>query len=455
MNSAIAGYQRTVYQPHLFVERPNERKLIEENIQRAREGKRLTQPIINFWGVNGIGKTWFLHHLAQDYQAARKKGTLVFYYDFSNAFSWPALLQSLVSATLAQFSVELFPQAAAILEKGEDTGAIAEFINGILELSHNQQVFPLFLFDSTEKLSKADWQSLEAALIESLATSDRAIFVLAGRRPIPKWHRFEVRRRVMQVDKTQVSPFTEAQVKSQIERGNYSLPADLLISNAAGNPWLVDKLAQILTSNSKPDKQIVHILVTYENELLQGIADELRDVLYLAIPLRFYRVEALRFLAKKQPEESVPNYLQLLRRLESETEVVLWNGLRRAWMTDEMVRRLINRRRFLSNHRTFKQQHKQAHNLYWQWAKEYPAASEDFILEIWFHLANIYQADANAEWLRTNVYEAFDFGRQNMASSEDRLIVLQRQFQHDHELQELLPEELRNSLIADLELEPV
>jgi hypothetical protein len=453
MNSAVVGDPRAAYQPRLFVER-DELKLIIENIQLVKEGKAVKQPIINFWGVNGIGKSWLLHHLRQEYQAANQRGTSTFYYDFNGPFSWPALLQSLASVALAQFSGELFPQGAMILERSGEPGMVTEFINDIFHLSHNHQVIPVFLFDSTENIKETDWQSLEAMLIEPLAMSGRAIFVLAGRRPIPKWHRFEARRRVMAVEKTQVSPFTETQVRSQIEKGNYDFPAEVLIDNAAGNPWLVDTLAHTVAPDGRLEKKIARILATYEKQLLEGIADELCDVLYLAIPLRFYRVEALRFLAEKQPKQVVSidaNYLQLLRRLESETVVVLWHGQRRAWMTDEMVRRIINRQQFLGSRQRFKRQHKQAQELYWRWAGEYPTACEDFILEIWFHLANVYRADGNGKRLRAGVYEALDFAHQQMSRSEDRLIVLQHQFQYDQELQELLPEEVRYGLAHDLE----
>jgi hypothetical protein len=98
------------------------------------------------------------------------------------------------------------------------------------------------------------------------------------------------------------------------------------------------------------------------------------------------------------------------------------------------------------------QQHKQAQALYWTWAKEYPTASEDLVLEIWFHLANLYRADGDEEKLRANIYQALDFARQHMAVSIDRLFILQRQFQGDQELQDLLPEALRKDLARDLEL---
>jgi hypothetical protein len=454
MNYGLAGYQRVPYQTRLYVERP-ERTLIEEQIV-TKEGSRPSQPIINFWGIDGIGKTWLLHHLAEEYQARRKKGTFTCYYEFSDSFSWSLLLQSLVAAVQAQFPEASFPQGTATLEEDEEARAIAEFIKGILDLARNRQLFALFLFDNTEKLAEAEWKRLEAGLIEPLAASGQAIFALAGRRPVPKWYRFEARRRVMEAEKTEVTPFTETQVRIQVEKGNYALPAELLIANAAGNPLLVDALARQVAEKDKPERRIARILEAYEEQLLQEIPEELRSVLYLLSAMRFYRVEALRFLAESRPKQALlieGNYLRLLRRLENETEVVRWSGERRAWVTDGVVRRLINRRQFLANQRQFKKQHKQAQALYWKWAEAYPTTSEDFILEIWFHLANIYQADGNAERLQAGVYEALQFALKHMSGSEDRLVVLHRQFQHDQELQELLPAELRDSLAHDLEPE--
>ncbi|MBK8988165.1 MAG: hypothetical protein IPM39_19220, partial [Chloroflexi bacterium] len=113
------------------------------------------------------------------------------------------------------------------------------------------------------------------------------------------------------------------------------------------------------------------------------------------IPLRAYRMEALRFMLKKEDDEKYQDwadgdYLRILRDLD-QTEIVWWNKDRRAYTTDYIARRVINQQRFLAEPDLFIQSHRNAFTLYLEWANEHKITSEDFILEAWFHLANLWQ----------------------------------------------------------------
>jgi hypothetical protein len=58
----------------------------------------------------------------------------------------------------------------------------------------------LILLDNTEETQQTTWEQLELKLIEPLTTAGQAIVIIAGRRPVPRWRRFEVRRSVVGAD---------------------------------------------------------------------------------------------------------------------------------------------------------------------------------------------------------------------------------------------------------------
>ena len=104
----------------------------------------------------------------------------------------------------------------------------------------------------------------------------------------------------------------------------------------------------------------------------------------------------------------------------------------------------------LSDPDLFIQKHQQAIEMYEGWVKEFPEASEDFILEIWFHRASIYTVTEAAETLEPKLKAELGFALENLGY--DRANTLSNQFERDTELQELLPEPLfltLNNLLKD------
>jgi hypothetical protein len=361
----------------------------------------------------------------------------------------------------------------SVLAQAGNTGDITTLADTLRKLS--RRFVPLILLDNTERIDPSDWAELEQELVEPLVSSNRVLVVVAGRRRAPRWRRFEVRRRAMEPDETRINPFDKDQIVKQIEKQGYRLPADLLLSYTAGNPHLVDAIARHIrewTNGKEPDRiwfdqhendLLLPILAAYEEHLLENVPERLRTVLQAVSPLRAYRLEALRFMLVhgEQEAESLPDgyYLGLLRDLEQRTEVVWWSHNRRAYQTDEMVRRVMNRRLLLQNDQEYKRRHRQALQMYWNWAEDYPEASEDFIIEIWFHLASLYLADEDRPRLQAEAERAMRFAQQKLTS--DRLLVLQMQLEEngkhrgDSELIELLPKKLHQSLKQALMPNPV
>ena len=159
----------------------------------------------------------------------------------------------------------------------------------------------LILLDGTENVSSTTWQDVELQLIEPLVLGGRVLIVVAGRRRVPRWRRFEVRRRVMESDKTQVRAFGRSAVSRQISKRSYQIPVDLLYPYTNGNPHLVDAISQNVlawTKGMEPDRALfdkhrdglLEILRAYEEQLLEGIYTELKRSLLVVSALGFYRL---------------------------------------------------------------------------------------------------------------------------------------------------------------------
>ncbi len=455
------------YQPSSFVDRV-ELETIRRKIRQAQTEDIIVEPVVNFWGVGGIGKTWLLRHLQHTYRylatpSSETRTTFALYYTFDKApsgASLPDLTKSLTKQILSQLSAILSKEDSSTLIQANNIGGDNKaLINVLRKLS--QRFVPLILLDDTEKIDSTNWAELEQEFIEPLVSSSRVLLVIAGRRRAPRWRRFEVRRRAMEPDETKIRPFSKDQVVKQIEQQDYQVPVDLLFSYTAGNPLLVDAITNNIGTLTKgkgadekwlgkhKDDLLSPILQTYEEHLLENVPVHLREVLEAVSQLRSYRLEALRFMLATQNTQAETRsegyYLSLLRDLEQQTEVVWWSHGRRAYETDSTIRRVMNRRLLLQDKEEYIKRHRQALEMYWNWARDYPEASEDFIIEIWFHLASLYQADEDQSTLQTETKQALRFAQKSLTS--DRRLVLHNQLEKgDLELIELLPDNLHRTL---------
>ena len=464
------------YHPSLFVNRETELQTIAQKMHQAQVESLVVEPIVNFWGVKGIGKTWILHHLRYLYSyhaelptvSSNERPPFALLYtapDASTAFSLGAAARTLADELLSQLSSELDAGELERLVQARDSASIDVLMKALLILS--QRFVPLLLLDNAEKVSQADWEKLELSLIEPLVSTGHAVVVIAGRRQVPRWHRFEVRRRVMAPEKSRVQPFDQQSVRKQLEQAEYQIPVDLFFPYTAGNPLLADTIAQHIVAWTKDvddteinqgwfgrhQDMIVRVLWASEEQLLENVPSRLRCILDMVSPLRFYRLEALRFMLAKsgtKPEEHTEGYyLNILRALDQQTEVVWWDHEHRAYVTSQVVRQLMNRRRLLEDQEDYARRHRDAIAMYWDWIREYPEASEDFIVEVWFHLASLYLAEGNTDHLGLEVKKVLRFAHKHLNS--DRFMILPEQLAGDYELLELLPKGLYNELLEDLE----
>lgn len=201
------------YDPELFVDREREFQTIKIKINRARFHGIIDQPIVNFWGIKGIGKTWILQQIQETYSyradsvdisEAFARSTFALLHTFSDDHATASLnyiAQSLAARALSQLSSSLGKEHEHLLLDG-NTGNIDAVIQALLMLSHH--FVPILLLDNVEKVDPSHWDIIEQRLIEPLAKSECTLIVVAGRRQTSRWRSFEIRRRVIGLEQRSV-----------------------------------------------------------------------------------------------------------------------------------------------------------------------------------------------------------------------------------------------------------
>lgn len=95
--------------------------------------------------------------------------------------------------------------------------------------------------------------------------------------------------------------------------------------------------------------------------------------------------------------------------------------------------------------------HDTAASMYWEWAKDMPKVSEEYLLEIIFHRAEQYQADEDIEKLAKALKEVTEFAKRNLHAR--RLGLLQSAFAGDDEIRGLLPRDQWEKVKLALQVE--
>lgn len=490
LSGDIYGPSSLRYASELFVNRVREERFIKDKVDDIVNNDSTRVPIINFWGAGGIGKTWILERVSEQYSRSHQSPppqgaapTLTIRYTFqkdsqSHKESEPqstspkAIARTLVDQLLAALGGSATDKEQKLLKKAHDQGDLLLLAKALNLLK--DRFLPIVMLDNAEVVPTAEWQQiLEITFIQPLSESGKIIVLIAGRRRIPRWRRFDVRRRTEDSSRTQVRAFDKDEVQQHIKQRHYPIDPELLYRYTAGNPSLIDaigKLAQksmeqVITDDAwfKDNQEpIGKILENYEERLLANVPYRLKPYLQMVAALRFYRLEALLYMKSKRErgiQQPVGHYLNVLNQLDRQTEVVWWQRGHKAFVTDDMVRRVMNIRLLLTDEECFKEQHTQALTMYAEWIGENPESSEDFIIEMWYHQASLYLIHQDEALLRHSVQKYLDLACRKF--NLDGLLVICRYLHADDhaaggddeqeiELVNLLPNDLYNDMIEQI-----
>lgn len=446
---------KDAYSPDKFVNRDDELRRVETRIAQVRNGAAI-QPLINFWGMPGIGKSWLLKHIHHIY-THQSDGVYPLYYDFEPQLegSSPPSLSDVIRKLAEQLPANL---------QDEQINDPASFKRAVSSLLPEQ--VPLILFDTTEKLPDENLHELEKQLLEPLLKSDKVIIVVAGRQKIARWRRVEVRRRVTPAVDTLLGAFHTAAFKQQLSQQSPAMIEEitnLIYAKTAGTPWLVHLIIERIADldgeiNEKSVTAIIlSVLAAYEqDEILSTITDETLRIYFDAVlPLRFYRIETLREMLEAQAERpsdlSDVTLLQGLRELDREADFVWWSD-RGEYTTDPTVRAVIEQRLLIDNREKFIGQHKQAITLYKNRAEEFKVNSAYYLIEWLYHEALLQKANNRTLTMESSILSTIKkFMRDTKDGlSADNQNLLCNQLEKDDELRQLIPEELFNEFLAEL-----
>ncbi len=465
------------YSERDFLDREKETEQVAKRVESGRSGNSIYQPLLNFWGVPGIGKSWFLHHIENLYHfqprplTSGERPTFTLFFDFRDLNDRVATLVQIAREMSRQLIVQLgsaIPSDAKndlerIVKLSSDPRqadqAISFFTNTVNLLS--QTFVPILLLDSTELATEEVRDELETRILEPVLWNDRVIVVVAGRRQIPRWKRFEVRRRATDPSNTAILPFDKNNVRSQLNKWGFTALTEDVYTLSFGHPQTTELLGQIFKRAAertsvdsafilRTHKELGDFLGQVEDYILEGMKPEIRATLELVSVLRYFRIDPLRrfmieFRGEAYRQRPDSYYLKEVIGAMEATNLVWWSRQHRAYVMNSVARRIVNRRLSLVEPNQYTRLHEKALLMYLEWIKEFPRNASEFIIEALFHLAMLYQGtdpQKLKQGMDARLKEANDL-------SSEEANTLYQQLESDTELEDLLsPEEYRKLLSA-------
>ena len=323
-NNSVVIPDKRGYVGNEFVGRDREKEVVAERVSQAKRGNRTGPPVLNFWGIEGSGKSWLLRHLAGCYRGPGELGegerrrTFTATLDFKDfeRFEWasrdvatllkPAIQD--ISRQLPQSQAETFVELLADVEAAEAGAKTPDelaqaFANRIVGLT--EEFVPLILLDTIERVKPDALAQLELHLIEPLVRTDRVILITAGRHEVARWRRFAVRSR--QSEPMQLKSLSPQDTADQVDKQGFGLPGELVYDYSFGLAYASQVMAAAIREVSNGQAvdaayleanahRLEPWLVALENHLLRDVSPDLADALRILCVLRAIHEGALPYL---------------------------------------------------------------------------------------------------------------------------------------------------------------
>lgn len=389
---SIAGL-RPPYKADEFVGRGALVSEFNERAQRLCNGEWLpaNQRIIVLTGEVGIGKTWLLKHLHQQFSQQFSKQLLLHWFDLPNRNRLPedydatrmliqilltfaetllgnAVVQRITNITLPDLSRQIIEQLRSRLQ------------------SHYLAIF-------LDEVFEADWSFLELFeehLLGPLAIEKKVLVIMAGRGRIFPWATPELR---FEADLRSLEPFTVDETRSQLQaqQPRAAQQADQIRQTSGGVPLINFLLGQ----GTKLDRVI--------NEILSMIAGgdyrTMRQNLEALCVLQAFdddriqqMITAYRAIGNKGNSFgalSLSQSVEIRRALVHEA-LVHYDKKQGAYVLDKHLRRLLEEHlRLHENRLVWCHLHKTAHALYKEWQGKYTRNQQHWQAEMDYHAEHL------------------------------------------------------------------
>ncbi len=471
---------RHLYQPQEFANRDDALGVTSERMHESSNRRKIPQPVVIYWGVSGIGKSWVLNHLANQYRFPPQEpppgpkysfSTLVDFRDFSpSPDEWAQLLSTAVTQVTEQLGERIAPAAEALTAFQEVARAIRADTSTLDDLAERFTAFinaltdefaPLLLFDSLEIFEeKEEYQDslywFEEQIVAPLVRYDRVLTIFASRREL-RWRQFEVRRRTLRIALEAFSPEeTEEQFK-KAEIKDFALVGNVLYPYAFGHPYtawhLQRRLNPLLAPEERFDQsfvaarhpEVATVLREVEEWLLKPVPSDLRNQLRLASAVRKFHINSLRLILDKLTDEAYLKrsdsvILDLIGRMV-DTNLVRYSSAYQGYTVDRTVRRLLNLRLQLQEASEYRRRQTAALEIYEDWIDELPENCGSFLIEAVFHTAALARAnDSSPEETWKKIEALLNKALQAEKFTLEGADFLVEELKRDNELQEILSE---------------
>jgi len=485
MSTLMALQSKTLpfhpYEPEEFANREDELDPVDERMYEGLRGRKIPQPVVIYWGVNGIGKSWLLHHLAHKHRfpprerpLGARKDPFSALADFKDGFSptvegWEKLFSTMVTQVTDQLGEHVAPAREALTVFRQTVKAISAGMSTLDDLAQRFTAFidaltadfvPLLLFDSMEILEEEypdHFYWFEENIVAPLVRYDRVLTVFAARRELRRWRQFEVRRRIRRVP---LEAFSRKQLEEQFEKArvkDFALIGNVIYPYTFGHPyaaWYLRSRLETLRAPGEPFDQrfvaakhpeVAVALGEIEEWLLEPLPIKLRAQLRLASVLRKFHINSLRFVLAELGDASYSErpdsfFLDLISQMVV-TNLVRYSSAHQGYIVDRTVRRLLNLRLQLREPDEYRRRQTKALELYKNWINRLPENCGGFLIEAIFHSAVRARADGRSPEMTWREIETL----LNTALQPDKFDLegadfLVEELRRDDELQEVLSE---------------
>lgn len=361
--------ERRAYDPQLYVNREDEINVVLDKCKTGRGNDPIPRPVICFWGGRGIGKSWLQLELERQLRRRvppKLEGdTVCARLDLdpyvsgeslwkTDALDRAGLLRELWRQMAGQAdaggdwagdSAEALAEEEQQKDKGEEWWA-REFVAYVIRLIE-YDLTPVILLDSVDELVLGDpdaYDWLEERVLEQLAITDRVVLVLSSRGKPTYVQRWQLRRRVEEIEKTRLHAFDAR--NATVQANKVTVATERLLELSHGYPLVTAFLADDAHAHEDglSDEAAKSALESAVKSILEGVDGERAEIARKISVLRRVDIEPVRALLRavghplaQGSERAIDDLILALRN----DHLLYWDGERKTYAFDAALRRVL------------------------------------------------------------------------------------------------------------------
>ncbi len=421
-----------------FVNREAELELVDDALRALLDKNRLLHtPILDFFGIDGIGKTTILREVMQRCQQN------------NIPFIWADARKNLSDFPLSIINqVKAKGYRAPLLEHSEKKELLDQSVDAARALLADGPL--VMLLDSVDATNEEQSDYIEE-MLHSLVDNNRLFVVVASRKDIAFNKERTIARRLTT---HALKPFNRESSDLYLQSLDEPIELelrDLIFDWTRGYPLAMDAMAKaILEQKYDPRKKKQRrdlLKVIMERVIDHGILARIEDkerawfltmLRLLSVPRRFNLVILQDLIEKFEPdlkEDGSLSYIALPRRINQATDVLSWNLDKAGFSIAVPIRHLFLLQQSMENTQRYHETHRFLAELNTHYAKEVSGTDRiRYQLEYLYHSASSVDSQQLPQILSATIQQITS----DVTKSPDPLIQFLEEFRLDEELKELL-----------------